>query len=265
MRGWTWATSLRSCRSPLRDQGRPGPDGFPTDSATWRWLTSRPSTGGGRPASACLPVPFVNHSSRIADAELKPAQLHTAAEIGLVVPPTLITSSGSEAREFAARFGKGLYKPLTSAFLREDDQVKLVYATVLGASEIDDASIALSPCQFQEFIPKSRDIRLVAVGDECFAVAIHAGSDRSSVDWRADYPALSYEAVDTPSHIAEAVAAYLKRFGLVFGCFDFAVSAETEQWVFLECGANAQWGWLEHETRLPIADAIVRHLTGATT
>lgn len=123
--------------------------------------------------------------------------------------------------------------------------MKLVYATLLGASEIDDASIALSPCQFQEFIPKSRDIRLVAVGDECFSVTIHAGSDRSSVDWRTD--------------------AYLKRFGLVFGCFDFAVSAETEQWVFLECGANAQWGWWEHETGLPIADAIVRHLNGATT
>jgi hypothetical protein len=105
---------------------------------------------------SCLPVPFVNHPSHVADAELKPAQLRAAAEIGLVVAPTLITSSGSEARQFADRYGKVLYKPLTSAFLRADDQVKLVYATLVGASEIDDASIALSPCQFQAFIPKAR-------------------------------------------------------------------------------------------------------------
>lgn len=148
---------------------------------------------------SCLPVPFVNHPSRVADAELKPAQLQAAAEIGVMVPPTLITSSGSEARQFANRFGKVLYKPLTSAFLREDDQVKLVYATLVDASDIDDASIALSPCQFQAFIPKSLDIRLVAVGQECFAVGIHAGSDKSYVDWRADYPSLSYEAIETPA------------------------------------------------------------------
>lgn len=211
---------------------------------------------------SCLPVPFVNHPCRVADAELKPAQLQAAAEIGFVVPPTLITSSGAEARQFADRFKKVLYKPLTSAFLREDDQVKLVYATLVEASNIDDVSIALSPCQFQAFIPKSQDIRLVAVGHECFAVAIQAGSDKSYVDWRADYPSLSYEAIETPAHIAEAIAAYLKRFGLAFGCFDFTVCAETGQWLFLECGANAQWGWLEHETGLPIADAIARQLTG---
>lgn len=142
--------------------------------------------------------------------------------------------------------------------------MKLVYATLIGPSEIDDASIALAPCQFQAFIPKTRDIRLVAVGGECFAVAIHAGSDESYVDWRADCPALSYEAVPTPGQVAEAVAAYLKRFGLSFGCFDFTESADTGEWLFLECGANAQWDWLEHETGLPIAAAIARQLTGGT-
>ncbi|MGH3624935.1 MAG: hypothetical protein ACRDQ5_24610 [Sciscionella sp.] len=34
------------------------------------------------------------------------------------------------------------------------------------------------------------------------------------------------------------------------------------QWWFLEAGANAQWGWLEHETGLPIADAIACQLIG---
>ncbi|MDQ3403209.1 MAG: ATP-dependent carboxylate-amine ligase [Actinomycetota bacterium] len=155
---------------------------------------------------SCLPVPFVNHPSRIAEAELKPTRLRAAIEAGFVVPPTLITSSGVEARQFATRFGTVLYKPLTSAFLYEDDQVKLVYATLIEAGDIDDDSIALSPCQFEAFIPKSQDIRLVAVERECFAVAIHAGSDKSYVDWRADYPALSYEAVETPSGIADAIA-----------------------------------------------------------
>ncbi|MGH3851447.1 MAG: hypothetical protein ACRDRT_17435 [Pseudonocardiaceae bacterium] len=84
------------------------------------------------------------------------------------------------------------------------------------------------------------------------------------LSWGKRLVALSYAAVETPGRIAEAVTAYLKRFGLSFGCFDFTVSADTGEWVFLECGPNAQWGWLEHETGLPIADAIARQLTGDT-
>ncbi|MGH3999617.1 MAG: MvdC/MvdD family ATP grasp protein, partial [Pseudonocardiaceae bacterium] len=35
------------------------------------------------------------------------------------------------------------------------------------------------------------DVRSVVVGNEVFAVAIHAGSEAARVDWRSDYPALS--------------------------------------------------------------------------
>lgn len=34
-----------------------------------------------------------------------------------------------------------------------------------------------------------------------FAVAIHAGSESSYVDWRSDYPALSYEVVELPAAV----------------------------------------------------------------
>jgi len=215
---------------------------------------------------SCLRVPFVNHPSRIADAEFKIAQLQAAAEIGFRVPSTLVTSIAAQARAFARQIGEVIYKPLSAPFLHEDGQAKLVYATLIVPEEFDDktidAEIALSPCQFQAFIRKRHDIRLTAVGSECFATIIHAGSDKSYVDWRADYPSLAYEPVATPEPIAMAVASYLDRFGLSFGCFDFTVEADTGDWWFLECGANAQWGWLEHETGQPIAAAIATLLTG---
>jgi len=214
---------------------------------------------------SCLRVPFVNHPSRIADAELKPAQLQAAADIGFRVPRTLITSDAGQARAFAGEIdGQIVYKPLTAAFLHTDGDVKLVYATIIEPDDLDDGAIALGPCQFQVFIPKRHDVRLTAVGRECFATVIHAGSEKSYLDWRADYPSLRYEPVATPEPVAATVAAYLQRFGLAFGCFDFTVDTAGDWW-FLECGANAQWGWIEHETGLPIADAIARRLTGDTT
>jgi hypothetical protein len=137
---------------------------------------------------SCLRVPFVNHPSRVADASLKPAQLQAAADVGFRVPRTLITSDAEQARAFAREIdGQILYKPFTATFLHTDDEIKLVYATLVRPDDLDDDAIALSPCQFQAFVPKRHDIRLTAVGRECFATIIHAGSDKSYWDWRSDY------------------------------------------------------------------------------
>jgi ATP-grasp ribosomal peptide maturase len=211
-----------------------------------------------------LRVRFVNHPSRVADAELKPAQMQVASEVGFRVPRTVITSEGAAARAFIRDVGRVVYKPLTPAFVHEQRRTKLVYATLVQSDELDDAAIALGPCQFQEFIAKRHDVRLTVVGGMCFAAVIHAGSVESYVDWRADYGSLSYEPIATPEPVAAAVTAYLRRFGLAFGCFDFTVGPGPDgpdTWWFLECGPNAQWGWIAHHTGLPIAAAIADLLT----
>ena len=247
---------------------RPTSFRFPAHlSSQQRWFAATEARQGLGGLLESLRVPFVNRPSSIADAALKPAQLQVAAEVGFQIPPTLITSIGAEARAFVRQVGKVIYKPLTAPFLHEDGQTKLVYATVVQLEDLDDESIGLCPCQFQAFVPKSHDVRLTAVGRECFATIIHAGSEQSYVDWRADYPSLTYEPVQTPPHIADAVASYLKRFELSFGCFDFAVGPGPDgpdTWWFLECGANAQWGWIEHETALPIAKTIAALLAGVS-
>lgn len=100
------------------------------------------------------------------------------------------------------------------------------------------------------------------VGEHSFAVAIHAASVGTQVDWRTDYDALSYEVVDCPADIVDRARAFLSAAGLSYGAFDFVVSADTEEYIFLECNAAGQWGWLAEECRLPIAEAIADELTG---
>jgi hypothetical protein len=57
---------------------------------------------------------YVNHPHRIGDAEFKPAGLTAAAEAGLLVPPTQITSSPDAAREFIKRHGSAIYSRCTT-------------------------------------------------------------------------------------------------------------------------------------------------------
>jgi len=209
-----------------------------------------------------LPVRWVSHPSLIADAENKPAQLRVADTVGLSIPETLITNDVGSAREFAARVGRVVYKPLSAPFVRAGDTVKLVYTSLVSADLFDATQIGFTVAQFQQWVPKKFEVRATAVGDRVFAAAIHAGSDAGYVDWRSDYANLRYEVVEVPDEVTRAVVGYLDRFGLAFGAFDFVVDLDGRWW-FLECNPNGQWGWIEEETGLPIAAAIADALTGA--
>ncbi|MGH3826087.1 MAG: ATP-grasp ribosomal peptide maturase [Pseudonocardiaceae bacterium] len=208
-----------------------------------------------------LPARWVSHPSRVADAEFKPLQLQLATECGLRVPRTLITNDAAQVREFAEQLhGPMIYKPLSAPSVRADGELRLIYATQVDGSALNEDDIGLTANLFQEWVPKEYDVRLTVVGDRFFAVAIHSSSDRAYVDWRSDYDALRYESIDTPDDVRYSVSALLGRLGLAFGAFDFTVTPDGE-WVFLELNPNGQWGWIEDHTDLPITTAVADLLT----
>jgi hypothetical protein len=100
------------------------------------------------------------------------------------------------------------------------------------------------------------------VGKRHFAVAVHAHSVATRIDWRTDYGALTYDVIECPTEITEQAHAFLTAAGLTYGAFDFIVTAETEDYIFLECNSAGQWGWLAEECGLPIAEAIADELIG---
>ncbi|HEX3733461.1 MAG TPA: hypothetical protein VHU91_11155 [Mycobacteriales bacterium] len=52
----------------------------------------------------------------------------------------------------------------------------------------------------------------------------------------------------------------MSGFGLVYGAVDFIISEG--EYVFLECNAAGQFGWLAEECDLPIVAAIADELIG---
>lgn len=116
---------------------------------------------------------------------------------------------------------------------------------------------------FQQWVPKDYEVRLTVVDDQFFAARIDARSPAAETDWRADYHALDYTAIETPEFVRTRVSELLHRLGLRFGALDFVVSPDG-QWWFLECNPNGQWAWIETETAMPIAAAIADALEGRT-
>jgi ATP-grasp ribosomal peptide maturase len=211
-----------------------------------------------------LPCSWVNHPSRAADAEYKPHQLATAAACGLNVPRTVITNAPEDADEHSAHLGaSAVYKTLASATVADGQQVALIYTTPVTASDMADSRVALTAHQFQQRVPKVRDVRATVVGKRVFAanILIDGQTPGGLLDWRADYDALRYEPVRLPDSVESSLLRMTERLGLSFAAADFVVTAD-DQHYFVDLNPSGQWGWIQEATGLPIAAAIAAELAG---
>jgi ATP-grasp ribosomal peptide maturase len=211
-----------------------------------------------------LPVLAVNDPHNSARAVYKPLQLGIAAGCGLAVPDTQITNRVEAVRRFAATAGDGgvVTKALGTTLVYEEDRYKLGYTRRLTASDLADLrGIDATAHQQQVWVNKREECRVVVVGDRVFAVAIHAGSEASRIDWRSDYPALSYQVVEPPGPVIKGVRGVMAQLGLAYGAFDFAID-QSDNWWFFEVNPGGVYGWLEYHTGVPITAALVDLLAG---
>lgn len=229
-------------------------------SATERhWAMNESKLGVGGVLTA-LPALWINHPARNADAAYKPVQLAVAARCGLTVADTLVTNAPAAVKQFADG-GATVTKALGAAAVVEDGGRKTTFTHLLDTADLADLrGVEVSAHQFQRWIPKACEARVIVVGDQVFATEIHAGNAASHLDWRNDYRALHYERVDPPRDVVDGMLQYCLEFGLVFGAFDFVIRPDGA-WVFLECNATGQYGWLEDAVDLPITDTIADLLT----
>lgn len=227
------------------------PAGHPNilDPARRKWA-AREDALGLHGVLKSLPVRWINHPDTAAAANSKPGQLITARACGLTVPRTLITNSGLTARSWTAKCGEVLYK----AFKADGaDQDAMVVASPVTAADLPDELGAVS--MFQQVI-RGRNVRLTMVGDQAYAAAI---SDTDELDWRPVQDELTYTPIVVPSDVLDNVRAFMRRYGLEYGAFDFIIAADG-RWVFLECNPTGMYGWIEIKTQLPISAAIAARL-----
>lgn len=234
------------------------PPGLSNGDSAFAKTEARLGFGG---AFASLRATWVNNPIRIAVAEYKPLQLDAAVEAGITTPRTLITNDYDELQDFASAVdGPVVCKAFSSLVLSDESTPKAVYTTIIDPATVDARQLATTAHLFQEWIPKDFEVRVTMIGRQPFAAVIRAGSEAAQVDWRADYPSLTYERIEVPPGIVDSMIQYLITFGLSYGAFDFVVQPDGT-WRFLECNPNGQWLWLEHEANLPIATAIAEFLT----
>ena len=211
---------------------------------------------------AALPVLWVNHPNRAADAMFKPLQLATAAACGLHIQPTLVTNSPAAASRFTREHGAGdtVCKSFGPNTITEGGQLKIAYTRRLAEADLAELDgVASTATQLQRWVDKTHEARVLVIGERMFTITITADSPQARVDWRSDFSALRYRLVDTPPEVEKGLRRYMDTLGLAYAAVDFTI--DQDRFWFLESNSSGQYGWLESQTGAPITAALADLLT----
>lgn len=262
---WGWGGRSSREGAPAWYRRAPFPEAFKRVQPRYRGFVESEFRDALTACLRSLRVRWLSPPESVHAAENKPHQLRVAAECGLRVPATLITSNPREARGFARRFGDGVVvKPIASPFSRRGAS-RAIYTTRLAKAHLerlDDARTC--PILLQAFIPKMDEWRVTVVGRRVLAVSIRPrrGAD-FPVDWRtADPRDLEHRAIRTPAAFERSVLRMVRALGLGFCSMDAVVGRDGVP-RFLDLNPGGQWLWLEEAAGVPISRAIADWLSSA--
>lgn len=212
------------------------------------------------------------HNIRL--ASYKPGQLRRAATLGFSVPRTLITTDPEQVRAFyEACNHQIIYKVLSDPMLgfagRADEiaarcrveggpgqapyidwsriQARTAYTTLVGREQLAMLdTVRFAPCQFQEYVAKQLELRVMLIGDELFVAEIHSQvHETTRHDWRHYEVEIPYKKGTLPADMAQSCYDLVKSYGLNYGAIDLILTPDG-RYVFLEINPNGQWLWVQH-------------------
>ncbi len=199
-------------------------------------------------------------------AQFKMRQLQLAAELGLELPPTVVTNDPDTFLEFVARHERVITKQAgtTHPCLTPDGLGVARYTElVLPRDLLHIASVAHCPVVVQAYVPKKVELRVTIVGARVFAAAIHSQlAHRTRNDWRRyDDAHTVIEPWTLPAAVEQALLALNARLGLQYSASDLVLTPDG-RYVYLETNPSGQFLWIEEATGLPITDALADLLIG---
>lgn len=189
-------------------------------------------------------------------------QIPIAKQLGIKVPPTLITNCYEPAVSFVEEYPNCIIKPMSYSGFRHNERQYACYTRSIDLETLNALrdSIHLAPVFLQKRISKKAEYRVTLIGRKSFVCRIeadHLNDPDIALDWRATEPEkLTHVPDELPNSYIEKLYEMLNKFGLHFGAFD--VIRDTDDTLYLiELNPNGQWYWIEILTGMPMVQAMV--------
>jgi len=179
--------------------------------------------------------------------EPKANQLKLAHEVGMIVPPTLISNDPLRIRDFVRCHRSAVVKPLrTMIWSQGDELIGVPTSKIDDVSSFDDESLRVCPMIYQKEVVRRCDLRVVVFGKHMGAVEIFPKAQRPDwVDWRPENLTDSHVQVTAvPEGLKSGIEQFCARANLIHAVFDFGISPDGT-FVFFECNSQGRWLWME--------------------
>lgn len=201
---------------------------------------------------------WMNHPDSNSIASSKPRNLKIASEIGLKVPQTLISSDSVEISTWLKKHDDCIIKAISYGLMEKKNSAEMAFTQRLPKNFNTKENILPGvPILLQEEIEKQADIRVTLVGNNVFSAILP--QEGNEIDWRKRNNA-KWNLFKLPKHIEQKCVRVCRKLQLEFAAIDL-VKSTSDEYLFLELNPNGQWVWIEEETKLPISDSIVEHLS----
>jgi glutathione synthase/RimK-type ligase-like ATP-grasp enzyme len=238
----------------------PAPHGEGFDAATLAYATEECRTvlEGVWQALDCFKLPSQKFVYRAAESKF--GQLRTAMALGAELPPTLVTNSARELRQFYRDHrGRIISKLASGSFARSDVAAACFrYTEIVNARDLVHAhAVRHAPMIFQAYVDKRVELRITVVGERVFAAEIHSQeTNHTRHDWRRyDHGHTPIVPHALPDNQREFCVSLVRRLGLHYGTIDMVLTPDG-RYVFLEINPNGQYLWIEKQSGLPITEAV---------
>lgn len=201
---------------------------------------------------------WVSNYEAIMSGENKPLQMEAAADIGFIMPDTLITGDATQARSFIEKHGTCVVKSQAVEFPYGKTMMTVV---VSADKDISYSGLSVDPMIFQQLITPAYELRITVVGDDVFATKIKSADQGPFRDWRYGHidDSFAAEAATIDADLREKCVRLTQKLGLRYGAIDLIVDKEGIVW-FLEINPNGQWAFIEEATGQPIGKAMAELL-----
>jgi hypothetical protein len=187
-------------------------------------------------------IPIINRPAASATNNSKLYQSMVINQVGLRVPPTLVSNSKTEIDLFHALHGRIIYKSMSGirSVVEEYDPAQL------------DSHPYIGLMYFQKYI-EGNNVRVHVVGRHVFASIIST----SGIDYR--YAQSSMEPFELPVNVAHQCLQLNQKLGLLLSGIDLIKGADGE-WYCLEVNTNPGFSYFDGNEDKPIANAIAKML-----
>lgn len=211
---------------------------------------------------------LLSKKSKISDLRFsepgKLEMLEAAKQVGIAIPPTLLTTSKIEFLNFQEKHGKVVSKALqrSARFDLMENERRIEFLCYTEEMSVDELPLDFFPTLFQKKLEKILELRIFYLNEKFYSMAIFSQDDQQT---EVDFRNYNFEKPNRtvpfslPIDLQEKLIQLMKTLHLKSGSIDMVLTEEGD-YVFLEVNPVGQFGMVSSPCNYELSKLIAETL-----